>query len=484
MERLERLEQLIESNPDEVRAICLASFITYFKVMFLLINRSQAMVKPFHKEVAAKLQDIVNGDNDKRNLALCLPVGSGKSLIIQYFISWCFARSVNNAFVYISHSRDNISKMSRETRDICMSEPWVVLFGGEIKGDQKSIWNWAFKDAIKRTGLMAKPLGSGVTGLDAGNPAVSGFSGAMIIDDPMDAGNSRSQVVKTKVYRFYDEKLTPRRRMPNTPTILISQRLAVDDLVGWIKENELDNWDIVEIPALDDGESFWPERYPMQELLEIKAQNPYKFQAQYQQAPILDGGQMFKVDGFTVSETVPSSVVEVVRYWDKAGTAGGGAYTAGVKMAKLKDGRFIVLDVRRGQLSALEREQMIKSCANHDGKECNIWIEQEPGSGGKESAESTIRNLAGYNCRAERATGDKVTRAEPYAAQVEAGNIILLRGEWNAAFITEHQYFPDGQYKDQVDAAAGAFNKLAVFIEPPKVAQPSRMAFAPNAFMG
>jgi predicted phage terminase large subunit-like protein len=94
-----------------------------------------------------------------------------------------------------------------------------------------------------------------------------------------------------------------------------------------------------------------------------------------------------------------------------------------------------------------------------DGKGVTIWIEQEPGSGGKESAEATKRNLAGFAVYSENPTGDKVTRAEPYAVQVEVGQIRLIAGAWNHDFIEEHKTFPNG-YKDQIDSTAGGFNKL------------------------
>jgi len=87
-----------------------------------------------------------------------------------------------------------------------------------------------------------------------------------------------------------------------------------------------------------------------------------------------------------------------VRFWDKAGTEGGGAHTAGELMHRMKDGRFIVEHVVRGQWSALERERHIKEWSKRDAdmlEQYEIGVEQEPGSGGKESAESTIRSLAG-----------------------------------------------------------------------------------------
>jgi len=112
----------------------------------------------------------------------------------------------------------------------------------------------------------------------------------------------------------------------------------------------------------------------------------------------------------------------------------------------------------------MDRERRIRQTAEMDGKDVHIVIEQEPGSGGKESAENTIRQLAGFKVTAERVTGDKETRAEPYAAQVQGANVYLVRGAWNRDFMSEHESFPNGKYKDQVDAAAGGF----AFLAPPK----------------
>ena len=65
---------------------------------------------------------------------------------------------------------------------------------------------------------------------------------------------------------------------------------------------------------------------------------------------------------------------------------------------------------------------------------------------------------------ADKVTGAKEIRAEPYAAQVQAGQVSIKAAEWNREFLEEHEVYPMGKYKDQVDAAAGAFNKLAAQI--------------------
>jgi predicted phage terminase large subunit-like protein len=93
-----------------------------------------------------------------------------------------------------------------------------------------------------------------------------------------------------------------------------------------------------------------------------------------------------------------------------------------------------------------------------------VWLEQEPGSGGKESAEFSIKDLAGFKVKADNVSGqgNKVRRAEPFAIQVEAGNIFVLIRDWTGDFIDQLHDFPLSDYKDMADSAAGAFNKIAL----------------------
>jgi predicted phage terminase large subunit-like protein len=177
---------------------------------------------------------------------------------------------------------------------------------------------------------------------------------------------------------------------------------------------------------------------------------------------------MFPVDKLAVIPMLDrSQVIRSCRYWDKAGTAGGdGSYTAGVLMHMLKDKRLVIEHVVRGRWSALERENEIKAWARQDKAKgrtgsYSVVVEQEPGSGGKESAEATIRNLAGFSVFADRVTGEKEIRAEPFAAQVQGGNVWLCAGPWHRDLLDEMESFPNGKYKDQVDACSGAFARLA-----------------------
>ena len=102
----------------------------------------------------------------------------------------------------------------------------------------------------------------------------------------------------------------------------------------------------------------------------------------------------------------------------------------------------------------------MRNVAEADGKNVMIVIEQEPGSGGKDSAKASILNLAGFSVYAEKPTGDKVQRADPFSVQVNNGNVQMQVAVWNLDFTNELELFPNSTYKDQTDAASGAFNVL------------------------
>ena len=177
-----------------------------------------------------------------------------------------------------------------------------------------------------------------------------------------------------------------------------------------------------------------------------------------------EAGKVFNRAWFGAMLPAAPVCEKYVRYWDKA-SAVDGDFSVGVLMG-VKEGTYYVIDVQRDRLSTFARENLIKQTAQLDkqayGAKVTTWIEQEPGSGGKDSAVSTVRNLAGFIIRVERPSADKVTRAEPMSAQAEVGNVKLVAGDWNEAFLSELHSFPTGSFDDIVDSASGAFNRLAL----------------------
>ena len=158
------------------------------------------------------------------------------------------------------------------------------------------------------------------------------------------------------------------------------------------------------------------------------------------------------------------------RFWDKAGTQGGGAYSVGLLMGRwrpsgaAKDGSedaWWILDVVRAQLDSGEREKLLVQTAKADGKQTTIGIEQEPGSGGKESAQATVKRLAGYRVKVVPAVGSKEERADEWSSMVNAEAFKMKAAPWNRDLLDELKFFPYSTYKDQVDAGAGAYTILA-----------------------
>lgn len=431
-----------------ISSICQTDFLSYLLVVFFIENGSKFKLKDFHKIVIAALQSIVECKNEKRNLALCLPVGSGKSLIIEYFITWCFARSVNNTFCYTSHSDRLINKLSKECKDIIEHPYWQMLFNHPLKKDDRQRVNFSFENAKNRTGLTAGTVGGGITGLDAGNPNIEGFSGALIIDDPMDAGEARYENSREKIVTFYDEKLATRRRTPLTPTILIMQRLHLDDLVGWIETNEPEQWEIISIPALDEeGRSFWEERYPAKELKQIQRINNFKFQSQYQQNPIASGGAVIKTEWFKYYQ------LNVDYKYRKIYITGDTAqkvkehndFSVFIVWGVTQTGKLHLLDMIRGKWEAPDLKKQLKLLWNRwvngiGNTRCSGVYIEDKASGTALLQE--IKRECSIPVLPLEADKDKLTRLEGVLAHIEAGNVELPGSpEQNKELLNECEAF-------------------------------------------
>jgi predicted phage terminase large subunit-like protein len=310
---------------------------------------------------------------------------------------------------------------------------------------------------------------------------LTGFHGDILIwDDPINPQQAFSDKELEIANRWIDQTLPTRKTNKEVSvTVGIMQRLHQTDPTGHMLDKQKKNLKLICLPGeilhfknkLNPPEVieyykdnlFDVNRMSWNVLQELEMDlGQYGYAGQIGQSPAPAGGGMFKVDSFQmVNEVLDSSqYVKSIRYWDKAGSAGKGAYTVGVKISKMKNGMFLIDDVKRGQWSSDFRERLIKQTAEVDGKNCWIVVEQEPGSGGKESAENTIRNLARYLADADKPTGDKAFRADPLSVQVNNGNVMLRIADWNKLYKEEFELFPNSTYKDQVDATSGGFNFL------------------------
>lgn len=436
--------------------------------------RPQLIIGWWVREVAQKLQrfykDFVAGERPK--LAVMAPPQTGKSWTVTDFIAWVAGNNPDKKTIFGSFSDDLGVRTNTELQRIYSTDAFKGIFPGTRISEAHTI-----SDRWKRNESLIEYVNRGGS---FRNTTVAGQINGLelhlgVIDDPLKGrAEAHSPTIRDKTWEWFADDFMSRFAKDGA-LLIVATRWHVDDLLGRFIEKFKDDVRVLRYPAIAEmdelhrkkGEALFPEHKPLDFLLERrKLLTEASWESIYQQNPIVVGGGMLPVEKLKVLNFFDrSKVLTTVRYWDKAGTdSEDAAFTAGVRMHSMSDGTFVVSHVVRGQWTVLDREEKIKAWTEVDAAEFGsyeVWVEMEPGSGGKESAESTIRMLAGYAVYADRVTGNKVVRAEPFAAQVQGGNVSLVAGEWVTAFLDEAEVFPAGKWKDQVDAAAGAFSKLA-----------------------
>lgn len=174
-------------------------------------------------------------------------------------------------------------------------------------------------------------------------------------------------------------------------------------------------------------------------------------------------GSLFRKEWFRMIDALPNDL-RFVRGWDRAGTeAASGSdpdWTAGIKLGVDREKNLYIADLAHLRETPFKVRQAIKNLAGQDSQRCMVALLQDPGSAGKEEAETITKVLMGFPIEILGQTKDKVTRATPVSVQAEAGNIFVLRAPWNEAFFNELVSFPKGGHDDIVDALSCAFQCL------------------------
>ena len=363
---------------------------------------------------------------------------------------------------------------SELSRDIIISDKYKRFFPEiEIRHDKSQKSN--FKNNHGGTRFTTS-VGSGVMGTHAH---------FILVDDPLDPEGGYSDADREKANRWVTGTLSTRKVDKKiTVTILIMQRIHQDDPTAHLLNKKKGKIKHICLPAdCNEFDNVKPKRlkkYYKKGLLdsirlgktEIESLRlelgPYGFAGQLGQDPKPREGGMFQRKDMEIVDVAPAGGTQWVRGWDFAGTSKEEAkkkgtkpaYSAGVKL-KYCDGIFYIGHIVRERVSGRGLRSLMKNIASQDGKETLIDYPQDPGSAGKSQAQDLASYLAGYTFYYSTESGDKVLRADPVSAQSQAGNIKLVKGDWNEPFIDEVEYFPNG-FKDQIDALSRAFRRVVI----------------------
>ena len=243
-----------------------------------------------------------------KNLYIGMPPRFGKTQIVKYFAAWTYAVNPACNYILTSYGAELVADTSKYIRELVGSDLYKKVFPGIVVDNASSASDlWKIKDG---GGFRAATIDGVVTGFGAGTASM-GYGGALIIDDFLKATDARSKAMKESVIAAYTGALKSRLNSPSTPIIVIAQRLAVDDLIGYIEENERDRWDFLLLKGYDEekGRSVWEERITTAELERLRAQAPGVFAAQYQQSPIVAGGDVFKTEWWRFYDPEDSGII-------------------------------------------------------------------------------------------------------------------------------------------------------------------------------
>lgn len=451
-------------------SICRDSFFEFLKFMWDTVIAEEPVfnwhIEHLCNDMQAAAERVFLGLPKEGDRVYNVPPGTSKSTIASVmFPPWTWTRMPSARHICGSYSYPLAMDLSRKSRDVVLSDKYQSLFP-EIKIREDQNTKGYFQNTSGGTRYSVGVMGS-----------VTGMHGHfLIVDDPIDPNQAASDIELRLANRWLKETLSSRKvDKAAAVTFLVMQRLHQEDPTSQFLQRPGVKWICLPAEATDNvhppelREKYVsglldPKRLPLPVIQEFQLNGEYYYASQFRQSPIPPGGGMFKVNRLNFG-TPPGRYRRVVRYWDKAGTANSGDYTAGVKMARDFDDRYWVLDVIRERLDSHDRELLIKNTARKDGLETEIYVEQEPGSGGKHSAEDTIRRLAGFRVYADKvsgSSGNKERRADPFSAQVNGGNVYLPpRTHWLDYYIDELRFFPRSKHDDMVDASSGAFNIIA-----------------------
>lgn len=454
------------------REYCKRSLANFIRRAWHVVEPAQPYSHGWHIDAICEHLEAVHNGQSKR-LAIAVPPGSMKSLSSSVlFPAWEWGPLGATAMrtIATSHSENLAIRDNLRAKRLIESE-WYQSAWPEVKltRDQQSKSNFentstGFRQASPFTSLTGKR------------------GDRVIIDDPLSVDGANSDQVRSKVLETFTEAVPTRLNSPeNSAIVVIAQRLHEQDVIGYIEANGL-GYDYLMIPMefdptrkcytsigwedprTEENELMFPERFPRTVVeRDKKILGSYAVSSQFQQLPIPRQGGLFQPDRIKIVDSLPfNEDLIYCRGWDLAGTEGAGAYTVGVLLAYSRDTkRFIIVDVRRERLGPQGVRTLMTKTAERDGFDVPIVFPQDPGQAGKSQVQDIVADLAGFRVTPERQTGSKELRAEPLAAQIEAGNVDMVFAPWNEEFLKEMRFFPRGRYKDQVDAVSSAFNFLA-----------------------
>lgn len=466
---------LAERN--EIRKACEADLLTFTSVMFRARVAQAFLVNWHHEKIADALMSVYR--SEVKNLCINMPPGGTKTeLAVIHFIAWCFARNPHCRFLHLSGSAELAALNSATVKEIIELDEFQALWPLKISSDTRAKSRWNIEcDGKTAGGVYATSTGGQVTGFRAGYIR-DGFSGAIIIDDPLKADDIWSQAKRESANRKLTGTIRSRRASSeHTPIILIMQRLHEDDPTSHALSGDFAaEFEHLEIQGIQNegtaGEcSYWEAKESLASMLELKERDPYTFYAQYQQRPTPPGGAMIKTDWIQHYAKLPESLHTLIFVMDTALKTGERNDFSVVAAFGFDGVNVYLVDVLRGKWEA--PDLLIQTTAFLGRyrpkrpavmKIRGVLIEDKAsGTGLIQSLKRDValRDMPIIPVQRNR---DKVSRVNDVLPFLRAGKLYVPdSAPWLAAYLGELAAFSPAmthKHDDQVDVTVDALNEL------------------------
>lgn len=460
---------LTDDDADAIeRELYARSFADFVRAAWPILEPATPLKWGWALDLICEHLEAVSRGEIKR-LLINVPPGCMKSLLLGVlWPAWEWGPKGRPELRYLgtAHKQELAIRDSTKCRRLIQSEWYQRLWPTRLTTDQNAKTKFendafGFREAMAFTSL---------TGSRADR---------VLIDDPHSVDDAKSEALLKSAVETFREAVPSRVSNSDSAIIIIMQRLHEGDVsaealkLGYVHlclpmryESGLSRTATCSDPRTEDGELLFPDRFGEADVCALELSlGDYAAAGQLQQRPAPRAGGDFKPGLIEIVDALPAGL-SFVRGWDLAGTTKKHSdYTATCRLA-VKDGVTWIAHADHFKAAPDIVETTIHQHCQTD-KDTLASIPQDPGQAGVAQKQAISRRLQGQRFEFTPESGDKVTRAQPLAAQVNAGNVKMLRGDWNSAILAEMRAFPMGAHDDIIDAASRAYNRAAAPVSRP-----------------
>ena len=438
-------------------------FSIWFRCLFKLIEQRPFKVEGIHKDLFEYFEKVYNHKVTRLNINI--PPRAGKTTLATYLLVYAITHNPKSNIIYTSYSQSLLTDIALRVKDILEHPiykalyPSIIRYETEEAAPEDDFWaeylrretgknTYSSKKIITAKGgvCLFASIGSQITGYGCGIRGAKGFTGALIIDDANKPDDIYHTVLRNKVVRYFSGTLLSRLNNPDVPIINIQQRLHLEDLSGILQSKY--NFETLKRPLLDEnGVCQIPSQYTPERIKELQVDN-YVFTSQYQQEPIVLGGQVIKREWFGYYPiNAEYNYKKIIIAADTAISAkehadfscflvGGVTQQNKLHILEMVHGKWEYPELKQQAISLYNRWQLDKRSTSAS----SLVIEN------RASGQQLIQDFkkSGLPVQAIDVTKDKLSRVEEVLTHIANGNVLLPENEQysnNSVLLAECEAF-------------------------------------------